>query len=118
MFERKHQPLAAHEKFVQRMAKHALIALGAVALSLAIGMIGYMTLENLNTIDAFLNATMLLGGMGPVNMPQTNAGKIFAGIYALYSGIVFLLVVGVLFTPIYHRFLHHFHLEMDDDENV
>jgi hypothetical protein len=91
---------------------------GAMALfiilgSLVIGMVGYHLFEGLTWIDAFLNAAMLLGGMGPVTELHTTAGKLFAGFYALYSGLVFLLVAGVLFAPIIHRFLHRFHVEID-----
>ena len=82
--------------------------------SLLIGMLGYHYLESLSWIDSLLNASMILGGMGPVNPLQTNAGKIFASFYAIYSGVVLLASVGVLVAPIFHRFLHHFHLV---DEN-
>lgn len=77
-------------------------------------MLGYHELERLPWVDSFLNAAMILGGMGPVNMLYTNAGKIFAGLYALFSGIIFLLVVGILFTPLVHRFMHRFHFGVDD----
>ena len=72
---------------------------------------GYHLLEGLSWLDAFLNAAMILGGMGPVSELKTSGGKLFAGCYALYSGIVFLLSVGVVLVPLLHRFLHHFHLE-------
>lgn len=72
-------------------------------------MLGYVELENLSSVDAFLNSAMLLGGMGPVNPPQTTAGKIFAGIYALYAGLVFIVTAALVFTPILHRLMHHFH---------
>ena len=79
-------------------------------------MLGYHLIEGLSWVDAFLNSAMLLGGMGPVDQLHTTAGKIFAGIYALYSGIVFLVIAGVLFAPIFHRMLHHFHLDMESKE--
>ncbi len=72
-------------------------------------MFGYRWFEHLSWVDAFLNAAMLLGGMGPVHPPQTVAGKLFAGFYALYAGLAFLVTAGLLFTPVLHRLLHHFH---------
>jgi hypothetical protein len=82
--------------------------------SLLLGVLGYHYFEGLAWLDALLNASMLLGGMGPVDVLHTVAGKVFASFYALYSGIIFLVVVGVIFAPLYHRFLHRFHLEMED----
>jgi len=78
------------------------------------GILGYHFTENLSWIDSLVNASMLLGGMGPVDVLHTNAGKLFASFYALYSGIVFLVSVGVILAPLYHRFLHRFHLETGD----
>jgi hypothetical protein len=72
---------------------------------------GYWYFESLSWLDAFLNAAMLLGGMGPVESPQTPGGKLFAGIYAIYAGMVLLVTAGIFFTPVVHRFLHRFHLE-------
>ena len=80
-----------------------------VLASLLLGMAGYVYFETLTWTDAFLNAAMLLGGMGPVNLPMTEAGKLFAGVYALYSGMVFLVVAGILGAPVVHRVLHRFH---------
>jgi hypothetical protein len=85
------------------------MALGLLAGSLAIGMLGYKEFEGLAAVDAFLNAAMLLGGMGPVNAPVTTAGKLFAGFYALYAGLVFIVTAALIFTPIVHRVLHKFH---------
>lgn len=82
-----------------------------LALSLGIGIAGYRRLEHLSWIDSFLNSAMLLGGMGPVNAPQSAPGKLFAGLYALYAGLVFLIAVGLVFTPIVHRVMHKFHLD-------
>lgn len=109
MYESKHQPLLARASFAQRLIGHLLVALGLVVGSLAIGMVGYKTFEKLPWIDAFLNASMLLSGMGPVNDPQTFEGKLFAGLYALYAGLVFLITAALVFTPIVHRLLHRFH---------
>lgn len=77
--------------------------------SIAIGMAGYTYYEHLAWRDAFLNTAMLLGGMGPVDPPRTNGGKLFAGLYALYAGLVFLITAALLFTPVLHRLLHKFH---------
>ena len=95
--------------FARRMLRHAWLALFATLASIAIGMAGYMYFENLPWRDAFLNTAMLMGGMGPVDSPRTDGGKMFAGLYALYAGLVFLLVAGVVVAPILHRILHHFH---------
>ena len=93
---------------------HVGVAGGLLAVSLAGGMAGYMILEGLPAMDAFLNASMLLGGMGPVNTPNTEAGKLFAGCYALYAGLVFIVTAALIFTPIIHRILHQFHWDDDD----
>lgn len=86
-----------------------LWAAALLAASLAAGMMGYRAFEGMSWIDAFVNAAMLLGGMGPVNPPQSHAGKLFAGLYALYAGLVFIVTAALLFTPVLHRLLHHFH---------
>lgn len=113
MYEHHKQPLAKKEVFAQRLVRNILIGFALLVFSLGIGMLGYHYLENLSWIDSLLNASMILGGMGPVNPLQTDAGKIFASFYALYSGVVLLASVGVLAAPIFHRFLHHFHLAED-----
>ena len=82
-----------------------------LGVSLALGMMGYEHFENLPWRDAFLNAAMLLGGMGPVDPPKTDGGKVFAGLYALYAGLVFLVTAGLVFAPVLHRVLHRFHWE-------
>jgi hypothetical protein len=109
VYESRHQAPLSRAQFVQRLLVHALMAMGLIAGSLTIGMLGYMFFEHLSWIDAFLNSSMLLGGMGPVNMPQTAAGKLFAGLYALYAGLAFIVTVALLFTPLLHRLLHRFH---------
>ena len=91
------------------MAWHGVGAVLLLVVSLAVGMAGYMAFEQLAPLDAFLNAAMLLGGMGPVDAPKTAAGKFFAGCYALYAGLVFLVCAALLATPILHRLLHRFH---------
>jgi hypothetical protein len=103
--------------FARRMARHGAFALLVAVLSLAVGMGGYMYYEDLPWRDAFLNSAMLMGGMGPVDPPQTPGGKVFAGLYALYAGLVFLVVAGVLLIPLLHRILHHFHWEEKREKN-
>jgi hypothetical protein len=114
VYETKNQPPVARAKFARRLLAHAMAALALLVASLALGMAGYRVFEHLAWVDAFLNASMLLGGMGPVNLPQTAAGKLFAGLYALYAGLVFIVTAALLFTPVLHRVLHRFHW----DENL
>ncbi len=114
MFEHRRQPLLKPQEFLRRQLIYLLAAVGIISGSLVLGILGYHFLEGLSYIDSLLNSAMLLGGMGPVNELHTNAGKLFASFYALYSGIVFLVSVGVILAPLYHRFLHRFHLEIED----
>lgn len=109
MYERHHERPLSWAAFVARLLRHLAAGLILVASSLGVGMAGYEHYEHLAWRDAFLNAAMLLGGMGPVDPPRTDAGKVFAGSYALYDGIVFLVVAGLLLAPVMHRVLHHFH---------
>jgi hypothetical protein len=95
--------------FVRRLLLHAAAAFLIVVASVALGMAGYMYFEHLPWRDAFLNSAMLLGGMGPVDAPKTDGGKVFAGCFALYAGLVFLISVGVVLVPMMHRLLHRFH---------
>jgi hypothetical protein len=117
MFEHLSHPLLPREKFIRRVLRYTALAIGIIVVSLAIGVLGYHFLEGLSWIDALVNASMLLGGMGPVNPLHTTAGKIFASFYALFSGMILLVAVGVLIAPIFHRFLHHFHLDLDDEDS-
>ena len=110
-FEHRTQPLIPPHQFIIRMAHSGIIALALIAISLFIGMVGYHLLVGLSWIDAFLNASMLLGGMGPVNAPVTFGGKLFAGLYALYCGLAVIFVAGVILAPVAHRILHRFHME-------
>ncbi len=110
-FERYHERLLPRRKFLRRLAKFALISLFLVVVSLIIGMVGYSLTENMTWVDAFLNSGMLMGGMGQVTTLNTSGGKIFAGFYALYCGLVELVAVGVFAAPIIHRFLHSLHVE-------
>ena len=116
MFEHRHQPLISRKAYLKRQGKFALIALAIVFGSLLMGMAGYHFIEGMTWIDALLNDSMILGGIGPVNPLLTDAGKIFASFYALYSGVVFLVSAGVLFAPLIHRIFHHFHLESGSDK--
>jgi hypothetical protein len=104
------QPLS-RRRFAWRFARHFLAAQVLVTLSLGIGMAGYMYFEHLPWRDAFVNAAMLLGGMGPIDPLKSDGGKIFAGFFALYAGLVFLVVAGVMLAPVFHRVLHRFHWE-------
>jgi hypothetical protein len=117
MYEHHSQPLISVKAYLRRQFLHFAIAAMMIGGSLLLGMAGYHWLEGLSWIDSLVNASMLLGGMGPVSGIQTNAGKIFASFYALYSGIVFLFVVGIMFAPLFHRFLHKFHLAEDAEDS-
>ncbi|HSV48573.1 MAG TPA: hypothetical protein VLJ58_22485 [Ramlibacter sp.] len=113
MYEPKAHPPIPHARFVRRVLHHLAIALALLLASLLLGMAGYVYFEQLPWRDAFLNAAMLLGGMGPVNAPRTDGGKLFAGLYALYAGLVFLVMAGLAIAPVVHRVLHKFHWEQD-----
>lgn len=110
-FERRGEPLASRSRFRARLVRNGLWGAAIIALSLLLGMTGYMGCEGMATIDAFLNAAMILSGMGPVGELQTTCGKIFAGSYALYSGLLLIGVAGLVFAPIMHRVLHRFHVQ-------
>jgi len=101
--------------FLSRLVISLAAGFAVILFSLGVGMAGYRYFEGLPWIDAFVNAAMLLSGMGPLASPQTSAGKIFAGIYALYSGFVVLIAAGIAFAPVIHRFLHRFHLAQGRD---
>ncbi len=108
-YESRHQSPIPRIRFLRRLGGHLVVVLALLMVSLGAGMLGYAVFENLSWVDAFLNAAMLLGGMGPVNPPLTNAGKIFAGAYALYAGLIFIITAAIIFTPVLHRLMHHFH---------
>lgn len=112
----RHRPLPPRAHFLRRMGRNGAIAAGVIAVSLLIGMVGYHGFEGLGWLDAFLNASMILTGMGPVNEMRTDAGKFFAGCYAIFSGVIFLTTVAVLLGPVLHRFLHRMHLEIEPEE--
>lgn len=109
MYETRLHPPLPLPRFLLRMALHAAFVAVLVLGSLALGMAGYGYFEHLAWRDGFLNSAMLLGGMGPVDPPRTDGGKLFAGFYALYAGLVFIIAVGVALAPVVHRLLHKFH---------
>lgn len=115
--EHRHQPVVPRRVFLRRVGRYAISALLLVGISWGIGILGYRTFEHMSWIDAILNSAMILGGMGPVNPLQTDAGKLFASFYALFAGIVFLISVGVLVIPIFHRILHQFHVEKGKEKD-
>ncbi len=114
MYEAKHEPLLPRSAFLRRIALHVSATAAILAFSLAIGMTGYVVCERMTWIDAFLNTAMLLGGMGPVNPPLSAGGKLFAGLFALYAGLVFVVSTALVLTPVFHRVLHRFHVSEED----
>lgn len=114
-YEQRGDQLAPWSVFLRRLGRNALVVCGFLALSLAIGTAGYHYFGEIGWLDAFLNASMILTGMGPVNPMTTAGGKLFASFYALYSGVTFLTLVAFLMAPVYHRVLHHFHLQTESD---
>ncbi len=113
MYERHSQPLISRRLFARRVARSLAAGASIIAVSLSAGMLGYHWLEGMPWIDAFANAAMILSGMGPLDPLRTDGGKLFAGLYAIYSGLAVILIAGVVFAPVVHRFLHRFHLEPD-----
>ena len=111
MFENKFESLATRRTFLRRLATSTSIGLLAAAVSLFAGMVGYHSIEGLSWIDAFLNAAMLLGGMGPLEHERNTPGKLFEGIYAIYCGLAVISMAGIIAAPVVHRFLHRLHLE-------
>jgi hypothetical protein len=112
MYEPRSHPLLSRAKFIRRVGYHTLIALIFIAVALGVGVLGYHWLGHLKWIDSLLNASMILGGMGPVDPLQSNVAKVFASCYALFSGLAFIGIAGVMLAPFAHRLLHRFHLEV------
>ena len=116
MFDHHHQKLAPFSVFVNRVISALAVAVGLITAALLVGIAGYHWIAKLGWIDSFLEASMILGGMGPVNTLTSNGAKIFASIYALFAGVMFIGVMGVVISPIIHRGLHKIHLDEDDLE--
>jgi hypothetical protein len=112
MFEHRSERRISRRRFAARMLRHLVVSAMIIAVSLAVGIAGYEHFEHLTFRDAFLNASMLLGGMGPIATQLTPAGKVFAGFYALYAGLVFVIASGVLLAPVIHRVLHSVHCDL------
>ena len=111
MIEQHQKPLTPFPVFLRHILRSLALATFVIAVALGMGILGYRILEDLPWVDAILNAAMILGGMGPVNQLHTTAGKLFASAYALFSGLIFVIVAGIVMAPILHRFFHWFHLE-------
>jgi hypothetical protein len=116
VFESFKEPLLPKAKYYLRLLYHVATAVGIIAGSLLMGVLGYHFLEGQPWLDAILNAAMILGGMGPVNALHTPAGKLFAAAYALFSGVIFLVIAGILFAPAVHRFLHKHNIQLEADD--
>jgi len=114
-YERRHQALAPPEVFYRRVLRSGVVGLVLVVVSLFVGIAGYAGFENLGFLDSFLNSAMILAGMGPLHNPITPGGKLFAGLFALYSGFAVLAIFAVMFAPVVHRIMHRFHLEEEGD---
>jgi hypothetical protein len=115
MFERYDEPVIPFRDFMRRILRTGLIAVALLLVPLIVGVVGYMGLAGLGPVDAFLNAAMILGGMGPVDQLPTDGAKIFAGLYALFSGVFYLVVAGVVLAPFLHRILHRLHIDRGDN---
>jgi len=117
MYERYNQAPASGKKFRLRLALHALAALALCLASIAAGAIGFVVLEGMDWSRGLLNATMLISGLGPAEVPETTEAKIFASIFSLYAGFVFVAMSGILIAPVAHRLLHYFHWDDGDEED-
>jgi hypothetical protein len=114
MYEHRAMPLAPLPVFRRRLIGAGTLGVGLIAASLIVGIAGYMLTEHLAFIDAFLNAAMILSGMGPLHSPESVAGKLFAGLYAIYCGFAVLGIAAVMFAPVVHRLFHRFHIEAEE----
>ena len=115
-FEARHHPVIPPRRFVGRMLKAIGLWLVLTVVGLAIGIAGYAGFEGMSLVDAYVNAAMILSGMGPLAELKTTAGKIFAGSYALFSGLVTVIAAGFVLAPLFHRILHRFHVETGEEE--
>ena len=118
IFEHHLKPLLTTRQFLHRQLIAVAISFALLLVWILLGMLGYHILADLPWVDAFLNTAMIVGGMGPVDLLRSNSAKIFAGVYAILSGVILLSSFGVLAAPLYHRFLHKFHLDIEDDDGV
>ena len=118
MYERRDLKPLDSADFLHRLFRHFALSASMLVFSIVLGMLGYWYFEGLGAVDGFLNSAMLLGGMGPVKIPETTGGKLFAGCYALYSGLLFIVTAAIMVTPVAHRLLHRFHWEAEDDGPV
>ncbi|HBR18928.1 MAG: hypothetical protein A2Y13_11685 [Planctomycetes bacterium GWC2_45_44] len=116
MYEHHSKPLLPIRQFIYRFLRHALLAMVVITVALGIGVVGYHSFEGLSWLDSFLNASMILGGMGPVDELYYPSAKLFAGFYALFAGLGFIAFAGILMLPFAHRFLHSIHLDSKDTE--
>jgi hypothetical protein len=112
-FELRFHPLPSRREFMRRYLRWGTVAAAILLGSLTVGVCGYHYLEGFPWIDSLLDASMILGGMGPVDTLKTNAGKVFASLYALYSGLLLISLAGLMLTPVVHRLVHKFHLELE-----
>jgi|ERR1051325_4492258 uncharacterized protein involved in cysteine biosynthesis len=113
-YERLGEPLLSRSAFLARAARHFLLATLIIFCALAVGIVGYHLFDHLSWIDSLLNASMLLGGMGPVSPLEGTAAKLFASFYALFAGLVFVTASGLILGPWLHRLIHRFHVEEDE----
>ncbi len=117
MYEHKHEKLATPSVFVKRMLASVLIALLLITVALTIGILGYHFIAGFDWVDSLLEGSMILGGMGPINSLASSGAKLFASAYALFSGLIFIAIMGIILAPVTHRMLHRFHLDEHDLED-
>ncbi|MFN2530538.1 MAG: hypothetical protein ABR555_04485 [Pyrinomonadaceae bacterium] len=116
-FEQKHEGLAPLAVFIKRIFSSLGVALTVIGIALLVGIAGYHWIARFSLVDSLLEASMILSGMGPVNQLPTNTAKVFASVYALFSGVIFIGVMGVILSPLAHRMLHKFHLDKENSSN-
>jgi hypothetical protein len=117
MYERRHEPVLTRIEFFFRVLRHGALAIVVLIVALGIGVLGYYSLEpGMSGLDALLNASMILGGMGPVTTLTNPRAKVFASAYALFSGVVFISLMGIMLGPFAHRVLHSFHWDQADEQ--